>query len=218
MRSAVKLVHRPNSSRTTGDVGIFREPAIEAPRDPIISKTRTQTRVLSQFTLQDLGSLGEFVGALGVVISLIYLARQMSQNTTSVRAASFNAMTENSIRLLEPSFRDGDFAEFLHRAQRDPSSLSPNEMVRWDAYMTAVYRHFGNLVYQYRVGVLDEQMWQSYRETLKEHLRTLSWQTWFEQNRESFSASLVDLVGEATRELEAEERELSPSTPSSATR
>ena len=107
--------------------------------------------MFSQFTLQDLGSLGEFVGALGVVVSLVYLARQMQQNTTSVRAASFNSMTENSLRLLEPSFRDGDFADFLHRAQRDPSSLSPIEVVRWDAYMTAVYRHFGNLVYQYRV-------------------------------------------------------------------
>ena len=126
--------------------------------------------MFSQFTLQDLGSLGEFVGAIGVVVSLIYLARQMSLNTTSIRAASFNSMTENSIRLLEHSFRDGDFAEFLHRAERDPSSLSPNELVRWDAYMTAVYRHFGNLVYQYRVGVLDQQMWQSYRDTLKQHL------------------------------------------------
>ena len=174
--------------------------------------------MFSQLTLQDLGALGEFVGALGVVISLIYLARQMSQNTISIRAASFNSMTENSIRLLEPSFKDGAFADFLHRAEQDPSSLSPNEVVRWDAYMTAAYRHFGNLVYQYRVGVLDEQMWQSYRLTLKEHLRTLSWQTWFEQNRQSFSTSLADLVGEATRELEAEEHELSLATPSPATR
>ena len=136
--------------------------------------------MFSQLTLQDLGALGEFVGALGVVISLIYLARQLSQNTISVRAASFNSMTENSIRLLEPSFKDSAFADFIHRAEQDPSSLSPNEVVRWDAYMTAAYRHFGNLVYQYRVGVLDEQMWQSYRLTLKEHLRTLAWQTWFE--------------------------------------
>jgi len=159
--------------------------------------------VFSQFTLQDLGSLGEFVGALGVVISLIYLARQMSQNTISVRAASFNSMTENSIRLLENTFRDGDFANFLHRAEGDPASLSPDEQVRWDAYMTAVYRHFGNLVYQYRVGVLDEQMWQSYRETLKQHLRIRSWLAWFEQNKGSFSTSLVELVAEATRELKA---------------
>ena len=162
--------------------------------------------MFNQFTLQDLGSLGEFVGAMGVVISLVYLARQMSQNTTSVRAASFNSMTENSLRLLEPSFRDGDFADFLHRAQRDPSSLAPNEQLRWDAYMTAVYRHFGNLVYQYRVGALDGQMWQSYRDTLKKHLTIPSWRAWFEENKEVFSTSLVELVEQALRELEAEGR------------
>ena len=179
--------------------------------------------MFSQFTLQDLGSLGEFVGALGVVISLIYLARQMSQNTTSIRAASFNSMTENSIRILEHAFRDGDFAEFLHCTEQDPSSLSANEVVRWDAYMTAVYRHFGNLVYQYRVGVLDRQMWQSYRNTLKQHLRTPSWRDWFERNKGSFSTSLVDLVAKATRELEAEGHVgqvapgVSPSTPSPIT-
>ena len=160
--------------------------------------------MFSQFTLQDLGSLGEFVGALGVVISLIYLAQQMRQNTTSVRAASFNSMTENSIRLLEHAFRDGDFAEFLHRAERNPSTLSPNELVRWDAYMTAVYRHFGNLVYQYRVGVLDQQMWLSYKDTLKQHLRTPSWRAWFKENKEVFSSSLVELVERTVRELEAE--------------
>ena len=162
--------------------------------------------MFSQFTLQDLGSLGEFVGAMGVVISLIYLARQMNQNTTSIRAASFNSMTENSIRILEHAFRDGSFAEFLHCAEQDSASLSANEQVRWDAYMTAVYRHFGNLVYQYRVGVLDRQMWLSYRETLKRHLRTPSWRSWFEQNKEYFSSSLVDLVAEVIRELEAEGR------------
>jgi hypothetical protein len=162
--------------------------------------------VLSQFTLQDLGSLGEFVGALGVVVSLVYLAQQMRQNTTSVRAASFNSMTENSIRILEHAFIDGDFADFLHRAEQDPSGLSPTELVRWNAYMTAVYRHFGNLVYQYRVGVLDRQMWQSYRETLKRQLRMPSWRAWFEENKAVFSSSLVELVALSVRELEAEEQ------------
>jgi hypothetical protein len=162
--------------------------------------------VFSQLSLQDLGSLGEFVGAIGVVISLVYLTRQMQQNTTSVRAASFNSMTENSIRLLEHSISDGNFAEFLYRAEADPSGLSPSELVRWNAYMTAVYRHFGNLVYQYRVGALDRQMWQSYRDTLKAHLRTPSWQVWFKQHSEVFSTSLVELVDRVVEELEIERK------------
>ncbi len=36
-------------------------------------------------TLQDLGNIGEFVGALGVVASLIYLALQIRQNTRQLR-------------------------------------------------------------------------------------------------------------------------------------
>lgn len=154
--------------------------------------------------LQDLGNIGEFVGAIGVVISIVYLARQMIQNTASVRAASFNSMVQNSIRLLEHAFRDSEFADFLARAERDPTSLTPEERVRWDAYMTAVYRHFGNLQYAHRVGTLDEQMWDSYRATLKHHLRTVSWAMWFEEHRHLFSSALGEQVDEALGELARE--------------
>lgn len=154
--------------------------------------------MFNQTTLQALGNLGEFVGALGVVVSLVYLARQMQQNTTSVRAASFNSMVQNSLTLLEHSFRDSEFAAFLHRAQEDPASLTEAERLRWDAYMTAVFRHFGNLVYQHRVGALDRQMWESYERTLADHLRrTPSWGRWFEENKDVFSAALVEQVDRA---------------------
>ena len=157
-------------------------------------------------TVQILGNLGEFIGALGVVASLVYVARQMTQNTRSVRAASFNSMVQNSIRLLEHAFRDSEFAAFLHKAESDPDALTPAERVRWDAYMTAVYRHFGNLVYQYRVGALDQQMWDSYRDTLHEHLRTPSWARWFDENRAVFSAALVEEVDDQIRVIEQERR------------
>lgn len=154
--------------------------------------------------LQDLGNIGEFVGALGVVISLVYLARQMIQNTVSVRAASFNSMVQNSIKLLEHSFRDKEFAAFLTRAEQAPDDLSPEERVRWDAYMTAVYRHFGNLQYSHRVGTLDSQMWEAYHATLKEHLRTKSWGDWFQAHRHVFSSALGEQVDRALAELERE--------------
>ena len=172
--------------------------------------------MLSQFTLQDLGNLGEFVGALGVVFSLIYLARQMRQNTTTVRAAAFNSMTENSIRLLENTFPNPEFAEFLYRAEGDPSELTPVQSIQWDSYMTAVFRHFGNLVYQYRVGSLDRQMWEAYQRALKEHLRTPAWRTWFEGNSHIFSTSLVEQVDRAVQELDEEVR-ASSSRPSPVT-
>ncbi len=158
--------------------------------------------------LQDLGNLGEFVGAIGVVISLVYLARQMIDNTASIRAQSYNSMVENSIRLLEHAFRDSEFADFLARAEKDPDSLSPSERVRWDAYMTAVFRHFGNMQYAQRVGTLDAQMWESYRATLKHDLRTQSWATWFQENRHLFSSGLGEQIDGVLDEIAREERDL----------
>ncbi len=53
-------------------------------------------------TLEDLGNLGELVGALAVVISLIYLAAQIRQNTVQMRENS-----EISRLLLQENFVSG---------------------------------------------------------------------------------------------------------------
>lgn len=170
------------------------------------------------FNLEDLGNLGEFVGAVGVVVSLIYLGLQLRHNTSSVRAASFNEMVQNSIRLLEHGFADSEFAAFLARAESDPEALDDVSRVRWESYMTAVFRHFGNLVYQHRVGALDEQMWQSYRRDLKEHLRSPAWSVWFRRHRVVFSESLVAEVAQIVEEIRAEGAIVPPAAAPSAVR
>lgn len=168
--------------------------------------------------LNALGNLGEFIGALGVVISLIYLAQQLSANSKAVRASSFNSMVQNSLRLLEQMYLDREFADFVSRAQQLPlNDLDPADRIRWDAFMMAVFRHYGNLVYQHRVGALDEQMWEAYREDLKRAVSVASWRTWFDLNRDVLSTALqteVDCIG---AELEYERaREIEGSRPSSA--
>ncbi len=82
--------------------------------------------------------------------------------------------------------------------------MSPGEKVRWDSYMTSVFRHFGNLMYQHRVGALDDQMWEAYRETLKEHLRAPSWGIWYRKHSQIFSKALTEQVERSLKEIEAE--------------
>ena len=152
-------------------------------------------------TLDILGNLGEFVGAIGVVLSLLLVARQMKRgveqtrrHTRSVRAAAFNSMVENSIRLLEHTFRDSELADFLARAARDPDGLTPGQRLRWDAYMTAIFRHFGNLMYQWETGAMEEKMWQSYRRSFKDHLEEEAWMTWYLDHPHLFDQRLADEV------------------------
>jgi len=78
------------------------------------------------------------------------------------------------------------------------------EKIRWDSYMTSVFRHFGNLMYQQRVGALDDQMWEAYRETLKQHLRVPSWGIWYRGHCKIFSTALTEQVERFLKEIETE--------------
>ena len=58
-------------------------------------------------TLQDLGNIGEFVGAIGVIASLVYLAIQIRQNTRTLRAATYESLaqataTSNALLITDP--------------------------------------------------------------------------------------------------------------------
>lgn len=159
-------------------------------------------------SLDILGNLGEFIGALGVVLSLLLVARQLRlgheqtrRNTRSVRAATFNSMVENSIRLLEHVFRDSELADFVARAADDPDNLTPGERLRWDSYMTAGFRHFGNLLYQWEQGTMEDKMWESYRRSFRHHLHSRGWVAWYLDNPHLFNQRLADEVRSILEEL-----------------
>ena len=162
-------------------------------------------------SVDTLGSLGEFIGAVGVVLSLLLVARQIGlgheqtrRNTRSVRAATFNAMVENSIRLLEHVFRDSELAHFVTRAAEDPDRLTPAERLRWDSYMTAGFRHFSNLLYQRETGAMEDKMWESYRRSFKDHLLSEGWVGWYLAHPHFFDQRLTDEVRSILDELAGE--------------
>lgn len=162
-------------------------------------------------TFGTLGNLGEFIGALGVVLSLLLVARQMRlgheqtrRNTRSVRAAAFNSMIQNSIRLLEHVFTDRELADFLARAASAPNRLSAGDRLRWDSYMTAIFRHFGNLLYQWETGAMEDRMWESYRRALKDELLAEAWVAWYLDHPHLFDQRLADEVRSILEELAAE--------------
>lgn len=52
-------------------------------------------------TLEDLGNLGEFLGAIGVIVTLVYLAVQVRQNTRMMRANVRQARPVDVMTLLQ---------------------------------------------------------------------------------------------------------------------
>ena len=81
-------------------------------------------------TLDDLGNIGEFVGAVGVVVSLIYLAVQIRRNTRSVRASTFQEAVRDVAILSDLLATDAELSRIWSSGLQDLDALKPDERVR----------------------------------------------------------------------------------------
>ena len=93
-------------------------------------------------TLQELGNLGEFIGAIAVIASLAYVALQIRQNTRSLRTASFQALMQSSISENRLFAQDPAVAELYLRGLESYEALDPVEQLRFSRLLYNLIWHF----------------------------------------------------------------------------
>jgi hypothetical protein len=67
-------------------------------------------------TLNDLANLGQIIGALAVVISLIYVALQIRQNTNAIRSATAQTVHEHFAKWYHLVAADAGLPKLLRKA------------------------------------------------------------------------------------------------------
>jgi hypothetical protein len=89
-------------------------------------------------TISELGSIGEFIGAIGVVVTLIYLAFQIRQNTAQLQQnasmAKAAAVNNSNIALRQTRqaiFLSETVSEIFLAGNEDWSKLSGLELIRY---------------------------------------------------------------------------------------
>ena len=144
--------------------------------------------------LEYVARISEIVSSVAVVVSLIYVGLQVRQNTRALRATTYNAVTANSIAILNSMDTHPEYCEFLVRVQSDYGSATAAEKLRFNMCLLSAFRHWDNLLYQFRNGMLEREMWESYDRTMTGWLANTAWCNWFVANSRSFSDSLQTLL------------------------
>ena len=121
------------------------------------------------------------------MLSLIYLAIQIRQNTRASRSATYQSMVANSLGILATMYSEGGGGELYRRAKDGDQDLSPTERVRVHFLLLAVFRHFDNLHYQHARGTIESEQWQGYIHILDGYLSLPGAVTWWESNSAAFS-------------------------------
>ena len=96
-------------------------------------------------TLQDLGSLGELVGGIAVVVSVVYLAIQirhathgLDQDRELMRVSFENEIRREGIEFRSMITADADLAEVWRRGLAGDADLDPAERTRFHLLMVSI--------------------------------------------------------------------------------
>jgi len=145
-------------------------------------------------TLQDLGSLGEFVAAIATVVTLVYLAVQIRQNTRSIRASSFQASTRDTFEIIDHIALDPELNRIYFAGTRDYRSLCQEDRRRFGSYMMSLLGRWENLEFQCEQGVLDRSAFSFFHANMRvAFAQPGTWQ-WWDKARHLFSPGVQRLI------------------------
>ncbi len=148
-------------------------------------------------TLEDLGNAGEFVGAIAVLVSLVYLALQIRHNTMTVRAGTSAAISESLARVTEKFGANPQIARVFMLGLAGDSELSPEERLQFNFLFATYFRRVENAYYQQLRGFVDSEHWQTTERTLSSSMRTPGARSQWERSRSAYSdpfAAYVDRI------------------------
>ncbi len=143
---------------------------------------------------ETLGNIGDFLGGIGVVVTLIYLAGQIRQNTRSSRTASYQAAVTSVSDLTREIGADPELARIIATGEGDLSTLTPNERLQFNSLALSVVRNFENIHYQYISGAIDDGTWSGWAARIKSSLAPAGAQEWWRGQAPAFSKSFQDFV------------------------
>lgn len=112
-------------------------------------------------TVADLGSLGSFLAAIAVFITLIYLARQVKQGNILSRFQVRQNMLEQDLESLRTQISNLDIS--LAFMKENPSE---KELLKLHLFLTIMMRQREWEWFQYKDGVIGEDVYRTYHELI----------------------------------------------------
>ena len=113
------------------------------------------------------GAIGEVLGAIGVIVSLLYVATQVRRNTRSIRASAYQALCDASARFTVTLGSDPQVAATFHKGLAGVEELSPNEAAQFQWLFHTAIRQIENGHFQFGNGTMEAENWRGWQESLQ---------------------------------------------------
>jgi hypothetical protein len=138
-------------------------------------------------TINELGNLGEFIGSIAVVISLIFVGLEIRKHTRETRIVNARYTAGDQARALLAMTKDEETASLMISGFSELKSMTPVERFRFDmgflTYLQVMEQAFTN----FRYGDLDDDILTGYRNALPSLLNASGGEQWWAERKYWFS-------------------------------
>jgi len=142
-----------------------------------------------------IGAIAEGVGAAGVIVSLLYVARQMGASTRASAVESKLASTRSYTDFLAEFVRTPELYDLFIRGRKDLSSLSPEEYLRFSDLALVSFSYFSAGYFQLARGLLEEDDWFETQAVIQFWMRGPGVQDWWGKvGRSFFGRRFVEFI------------------------
>lgn len=108
-------------------------------------------------------AVSEVVGAIAIVITLLYLAQQLRQNTQAIKSATWQATQDAEQRFDESIATGPGMANLFNRGMKDGAgSLEGAEQTQFWLIEKQLMDLYQTHHYHYENGIIDEDLWQNW--------------------------------------------------------
>jgi len=133
-----------------------------------------------------LGSIAELISGIAVLITLIYLAIQIKQNTTIARELILRSQTDRNMDNSKFMAGTPGVMDIFIRAMDDLQAVTKEERWKFGSYMFAMFLDFQEAYHFHLTGRQDDYWWPTIRENIKVYLGRPGGQYWWHSRGRDF--------------------------------
>ncbi len=142
-----------------------------------------------------IGATAEALGAIAVVVTLGYLAIQVKQNTSALKAQIHESMTSGYISIVEIAAANPKaYAAGLKASAEEFSSFSDEDKTIFLGTVYVTFMHFEKLFMQHERGLIDDESWEAWSEPIRMEFHQPGVQMWWTMRRAGFIKSFREYL------------------------
>ena len=141
-----------------------------------------------------IAAIGEIVGAIAVVGSLVFVGWQMAQNTDALRTSTSQSHAELYMSISTRISESREMATLYITGLSDLTELDEADRVRFIAFVSSTFRFYETSFVQHRKGKLDEELWFVLERQIKDLVTAEGIRSWWAIRRHWHSAEFRALI------------------------